>query len=256
MKPIIGITCFCNLGKKNTEEVPYYRVSKNYIESIAKCGGVPLIIPVPLDKILLDDILTIIDGLFITGGRGNTVVGDRSEIKGRPRTLKGLDDNRYIADRYLIRVAMKRNIPFLGICRGMQMICETAGGRLNYEFLDEVDTGEILHRQKVSGNIPTHMIYLEKGSQLQRILGCTEIKVNSFHHQFCAEPGKNFKASAWAKNGIIEAIESPIYRFALGVQFHPEMLINDYPIFIKIFEAFIEESRKYRNNRNTRNYNK
>jgi len=249
MDPIIGITCFCNLGKRNTDETPYYRVSRNYIEPIIKCGGIPFIIPVFSEKNLSEKILDIIDGLFLTGGSGSTTKGDRIEIKERPRTLRGLDEKRYIADQYLIKAAMKRNMPFLGICRGMQMICETAGGKLSYKFLDEIDTGGVLHRQESRGNIPTHIISLEENSQLQKILGVPEIKVNSFHHQFCIEPGKNFKACAWAKNGIIEAIESPVYNFALGLQFHPEKMFNEYPIFIKIFKAFIEKSREYQNSK-------
>jgi putative glutamine amidotransferase len=82
---------------------------------------------------------------------------------------------------------------------------------------------------------------------LQKILGVKEINVNSFHNRFCIEPGKNFIASTWAKNGIIEAIESPIYRFALGLQFLPEMMFNDYPVFIKIFKAFLDKCREYKN---------
>jgi len=246
MNPIIGITCFCNLGKRNTNETPYYRVSRNYIEPIIKCGGIPFIIPVFSDKYLPEKILNIIDGLFITGGSGGTTKGDRREVKERPRILRALDEKRYIADRCLIDAAIKRNMPLLGICRGMQMICETTGGKLSDRFLDEIDTGGVLHRQKSSGDIPTHIINLEKGSQLEKILSVSEIKVNSFHHQFCIEPGKDFKVSAWAKNNIIEAIESPAYRFILGLQFHPEKMFKDYPVFIKIFEAFLEKCHEYK----------
>lgn len=249
MNPIIGISCFCNLGKRNTNETPYYRVNRNYIEPIVQCGGIPFIIPVFSNKNLSEEVLDSIDGLFLTGGSGGTTEGDRIEVKERPRTLRGLDEKRYVADRCLIEAAIKRNMPLLGICRGMQMICETVGGKLNYNFLDEIDTGGVLHRQKSKGNIPTHTISLKKGSQLQKILGVSEVKVNSFHSQFCIEPGENLEISAWAKNEIAEAIESPVYSFVLGLQFHPEKMFNDYPIFIKIFEAFIEKSREYQNSK-------
>jgi len=247
MNPIIGITCFCNLGKRNTDETPYYRVSRNYIEPIVQCGGIPFIIPVFSNKNLSEEVLDSIDGLFLTGGSGGTTEGDRIEVKERPRTLRGLDEKRYVADRCLIEAAIKRNMPLLGICRGMQMICETAGGKLSNKFLDEIDTGGVLHRQESSGDIPTHIINIEKGSQLEKILSVSEIKVNSFHHQFCVKPGENFKVSAWAKNNIIEAIESPVYRFAFGLQFHPEKMFNDYPIFIRIFKAFLDKCREYQN---------
>ena len=247
--PVIGISCFCNLGEKGTDETPYYRVSRNYIEPIIKCGGIPFIIPSFISESLSEKILNIIDGLVMTGGCGSSDKDDRIEVKEKPRTLRGQNERRYIADRYLIEAALKRNMPLMGMCRGMQMICETAGGNLNYKFLDEINTGGVLHRQENSGNVPTHMINLEEGSQLQRILGVPEIKVNSFHNQFCAEPGKNFKVSAWAKNKIVEAIESPIYRFVLGLQFHPEEMFNDYPVFIKIFEAFLKKSREYQNSK-------
>jgi len=249
MNPIIGISCFCNLGKKNTNETPYYRVSKNYIEPIIKCGGIPFIIPSFISESLSEKILNIIDGIVMTGGCGSSDKDDRIEVKEKPRTLRGQNERRYIADRYLIEAALKRNMPLMGMCRGMQMICETAGGKLNYNFLDEMDTGGVSHQQESSGNFPTHTINLEEGSQLQKILGVSEVDVNSFHNQFCAEPGKDFKASAWAKNKIVEVIESPIYRFALGLQFHPEKMFNEYPIFIKIFKAFIDKCREYKNSK-------
>jgi len=249
MDPIIGISCFCNLGKRNTDENPYYRIERHYIEPIIKCGGIPFIIPEFINESLSEKILNNIDGLIMSGGSGNSDKGDRIEVKGRPRTLRGQNKNRYIADSFLIKAALKRNMPLLGICRGMQMICEIAGGTLNYKFLDEIDTGGVLHRQKSKGNIPTHTISLKVGSQLQKILGVSEVKVNSFHSQFCIETGENLEISAWAKNEIAEAIESPIYRFVLGLQFHPEEMFNDYPIFIKIFEAFIEKSREYQNSK-------
>jgi len=249
MDPIIGISCFCNLGKRNTDENPYYRVSRNYIEPIIKCGGIPFIIPSFISESLAEKILNIIDGLVMSGGGGNSDKGDRIEVEGRPRTLRGQNERRYIADRYLIEAALKRNMPLMGMCRGMQMICEIAGGKLNYKFLDEMNTGEVSHRQKEKGNIPTHTISLKEGSQLRKILGVSEVKVNSFHSQFCIEPGENLEISAWAKNKIAEAIESSVYRFVLGLQFHPEEMFNDYPIFIKIFEAFIEKSREYQNSK-------
>ena len=249
MDPIIGISCFCNLGKRNTDENPYYRVSRNYIEPIIKCGGIPFIIPSFISESLAEKILNIIDGLVMSGGSGDSDKGDRIEVEGRPRTLRGQNERRYIADRYLIEAALKRNMPLMGMCRGMQMICEIAGGKLNYKFLDEMNTGEVSHRQKEKGNIPTHTISLKEGSQLRKILGVSEVKVNSFHSQFCIEPGENLEISAWAKNKIAEAIESSVYRFVLGLQFHPEEMFNDYPIFIKIFEAFIEKSREYQNSK-------
>lgn len=246
----VGITCFCNLGKKNTDEVPYYRVSKDYIESIEKCAGIPFIIPLFFNEDLCEKTLDIIDGLIVTGGKDDSVMGDRSEIEGKPRSLRGYDEKRYIFDQYLIVGALKRNMPLLGICRGMQMLCEVTEGKISPKFLDEIDTGGILHRQKREGCVPTHMINLQKGSKLQTILGVPEIRVNSFHHQFCAETGKDFKASAWAKNGIIEAIESPVYRFALGFQFHPEKMFKEYPIFLKIFRAFLGKCEEYHNSKN------
>ena len=249
MDPVIGISCFCNLGKIGTDETPYYRVSRNYIEPIIKCGGIPFIIPSFISESLSEKILNIIDGLIMTGGCGSSDKDDRIEVKEKPRTLRGQNERRYIADRYLIEAALKRNMPLMGMCRGMQMICEIAGGKLNDKFLDEIDTGGVLHQQESSGNFPTHMINLEEGSQLQKILEVKEININSFHNQFCVEPGKNFKASAWAKNGIIEAIESTVLNFALGLQFHPEMMFNEYPIFIKIFKVFVNKCREYKNSK-------
>ena len=250
MNPIIGISCFCNWGKKNTDENPYYRLERQYIEPIIKCGGIPFIIPEFINESLTEKILNNIDGLIMSGGSGGSDKGDRIEVEGRPRTLRGQNKNRYIADSFLIKAALRRNVPLMGMCRGMQMICEITGGKLNYEFLDEMDTGGVLHRQKCKGCIPTHTITLKEGSQLHKILGVSEIKVNSLHGQFCIEPGEKFEISAWAKNKITEAIESSAYRFVLGLQFHPEEMYKDYPIFLKIFEVFLEKCREYKNVKN------
>ena len=246
MNPIIGISCFCNLGKKNTKETPYYRIGRHYIEPIIKCGGTPFIIPEFIDEDLTEKILSSIDGLIISGGSGGIDKGDRIEVRGRPRTLRGQNKNRYIADSLLIKTALRKNMPLMGMCRGMQMICEVTGGKLNYKFLDEIDTGNIVHRQKCKGKIPTHMIELKEGSMLQKILGVSKIKVNSLHSQFCTKTGEKFEISAWAKNKITEAIESPAYRFALGLQFHPEEMCDEYPEFLKIFETFIEKCQEYK----------
>jgi len=250
MFPLAGITCFCNLGKKNTNEVPYYRLNKDYVESIEKCGGMPFIIPLFSDKDLFEEALDIIDGLIVTGGKGDSVIGDRGEAKGNPRLLRERDEKRYVFERYLIEGALKRDMPLLGICRGMQMLCEVTGGKISPEFLNEIDTGGILHKQKEAEDVPTHMINLQKDSKLQNILGVSEIKVNSFHIQFCVETGKDLKISAWARKEITEAIESPVHRFALGLQFHPERMFKKYPTFLKIFKAFLDKCQEYHNSKN------
>ena len=143
MDPIIGISCFYNLGKKNTDENPYYRIDRHYIEPIIKYGGIPFIIPEFINENLSDNIMNNIDGLVMSGGSGNSDKGDRIEVEGRPRTLRGQNKNRYIADSFLIKAALKRNMPLLGMCRGMQMICEIAGGKLNYKFLEIGESVEV-----------------------------------------------------------------------------------------------------------------
>lgn len=246
MKKLIGVTCFFNNGRKGTTEKPYYRLNRDYCEAIEDSGGLPVILPIVEPKEIIAGLVERIDGLFLTGGKGSCVVGDATEVIENPRDLRGYDPVRYDFERKLLEAAMGKGIPIIGTCRGMQMICEVCGGTMGTEFLipSERETFGVEHRQKEDGKIPTHTVELETGSLLHSILGKTEIKVNSFHHQACKEVGEGFKVSALSAGGVIEAIEKPDYNFLLGLQFHPEKMYRDIPVFKKIFDQFILSCEK------------
>ncbi len=140
----------------------------------------------------------------------------------------------------LVRMALDMDMPVLGVCGGHQMLNIVAGGTIYQDIHSQTDS-VIKHRQELIQSVPSHYVIIEQGSKLHEIHKTTEIRVNSTHHQAVRDLGDGFVVTARAKDGIIEAIEAPKRRFAVGVQWHPESLASEFPIFQKIFDAFVEE---------------
>lgn len=208
--PVIGIT---SNQKEDTS-----RVANHYVRSVITAGGIPLVIPQCSDLSLLGGILGRIDALLLTGG------GDISpRLLGQESIpqIDCVDEGRDREEIALVRMAMQRQMPLLGICRGHQVLNVACGGT-NYRDIPSEHPFPVLeHSQKEARNIPTHTVRIVEGSLLGRILGVGEIAVNSFHHQGVSGVAPGFIQTAAADDGINEAIELPHYP-VLGVQWHPE----------------------------------
>lgn len=122
----------------------------------------------------------------------------------------------------VLKMAADRNIPILGICRGLQLMNVAFGGTL-YQDLPTQHPSSVNHRQKESGTTPTHPISIIKESKLAEITGQEVLQVNTFHHQAIRKLAPGFKITAWAPDSIAEAIEAYPIRQMIGVQFHPEI---------------------------------
>jgi putative glutamine amidotransferase len=143
----------------------------------------------------------------------------------------------------LFKKAYEKRIPILGICRGMQVINVALGGTL-YQDINMQVKNSAGHRFQNSIIVQLHhKVEIIEGSKLYNILGKKDITVNSFHHQSIKDIGKGLRATAYSNDGIIEGIESSKLDFLIGVQWHPEELIEKYPMFKSIFKTFIDICR-------------
>lgn len=237
MKPLIGIT------PSRIEEENSFGITFNYCRAVEKCGGIPLILSYTnYDDI--DSLINLLDGVLLTGG------GDPDPLLFGEEPLW---ENGYISptrDLYeliLCSQAIKRDIPVLGICRGMQIMCVASGGKL-YQDIKTQTGSKLKHRQEAPNYYPTHLVKVTYGSLLSMALGCTrddnELAVNSMHHQCVREPGEDFYAAAFSSDGLIEAIEHSENKFAIGVQWHPECMFEKSERQLNLFRLFIEKSKK------------
>ena len=198
-RPIIGITT-------NYEGVDA-TVRDRYYHQIIAAGGTPVLIPPVADRNVLLDTLETIDALLLTGGGDfNPLWADEEPSP----ALHNINNVRDLPELLITRLAFDRQIPMLGICRGVQTLAVALGGRVHQDISHEPTNYK--HSQDADRSEPTHTVEIEKGSVLYNIYKEERIFVNSFHHQAVAAPGERFKITARALDGVVEAIESSEHR--------------------------------------------
>jgi putative glutamine amidotransferase len=237
MKPVIGITPDFEQGKEG--ESDRYFVNEAYLSAVEQAEGIPLILPyadAPEEVALL---LDRIHGLIVTGGAfdidpsyyGETWTVEKGTIK----------DRRTHFEMAIAKQAMERDLPVLGICGGEQSINVALKGSLYQDILSQVK-GAMNHEQKHEKTQSMHEVKIASGTLLHKILDQESLEVNSTHHQSVKDPGSGLAVNAVAEDGIIEGIESTRHRFVLGVQWHPEQLVESVPPCRRIFEALVQEA--------------
>ena len=234
-KPLIGIT----LDEENIEtysKYPLYAVRKNYSESIEIAGGTCIFLSNNLKAI--NHYLKIIDGLLVTGGDFDIDPKLYGESK-KSKKVK-TKSNRTDFEFKITSKALKQEIPVLGICGGQQLINVVLGGTLIQHIPDAIQT-KINHEQKNPRNQGSHNVYIKKDTNLFKIVRNSKMFVNSAHHQAVDKLGNNLIASAFSDDGIIEAIESRKLNYCIGVQWHPEFLIDERDI--KIFRSLVNSAK-------------
>ena len=246
MKPLIGITG--NFGDKGCE------LAKGYYQSVLEAGGSPVVIPPYTDASAMSALLDELDGIILSGGSDmNPLLVGEEPIP----QLHGINPERDVPELMLIRQAYERQIPILGICRGIQMLAAALGGSIYQDLgVQYKDAPLIKHSQDLVREQASHTVYIEQDSMLGRIftqsgLGTGEkgeyvLPVNSFHHQAVRCPGELFKVSARSSDGVIEAMESNEHKSILGVQWHPEcfILAGDRS-HMPIFKWLVDESSNF-----------
>ncbi|GHH99803.1 gamma-glutamyl-gamma-aminobutyrate hydrolase family protein [Neobacillus kokaensis] len=230
-KPVIGITTWRRDLPNFTSEDDLYTLHFHYHRAVQEAGGIALLLP-HSNLADLQQYLQFFDGLVITGGGDVDPVLYGEVNKGQSFGIRTIADE---FERALIQEAGKRQIPTLGICRGHQIIQVAFGGNLLQDIYDTYPEHPKMGKEPPHSHL-IHPVILEKDSALEAIYGKEEITVNSLHHQCVSSVGEGFKVIGWSSDGMIEACQSETDWFALGVQWHPELLGSQGQ---QIFDFFI-----------------
>ena len=230
-RPVIGIT-------GNYEELTC-KLGSGYYQSVVKAGGVPLVIPPVADKHVIINTLERIDALILSGGGDINPLWAGEEPSEK---LHGINKERDLPELLIARLAYNRQIPMLGICRGIQTLATALGGKVSQDISD---AATIKHSQDADRSEATHSVSIDPDSTLHAIYESylsPLLCVNSFHHQAVTETGDKFRVVAKSVDGIVEAMESTEFKSVIGVQWHPECLEEGLPLF----QWLVGEAKSYR----------
>ena len=205
-----------------------------------------MIIPPVADKTVLADTLDRIDALMLSGGADiNPLYCGEEPVPG----LGGINCERDLPELLMARMAYNRQLPILGICRGIQTLAVALGGKVE----QDIKLTTVKHSQDADRSEPTHSVSIEKDSTLYKIYSGSKyftlhsslfpLYVNSFHHQAVSDAGPRFRVVGRAADGVIEAIESTEFKPILGVQWHPECMGAD---GLPVFQWLVDEARKFK----------
>ena len=229
LKPIIGIT--------SNIDATTHSLQNTYIQAVITGGGIPIVIPTGLESDA-QQITELIDGLIVTGG------GDMDPLLFNEEPVLKLGDvtpERDTIELELVNRMLAADKPILGICRGHQVINVALGGTLYQDIVSQHTAQLLQHNQKAKREHQSHIVHIERGTLLASIAAAEQIKVNSFHHQALKDVPSPLVISGKASDGIIEAIESTEHHFVIGVQWHPEALLDkDDQVSVRLFNAYMK----------------
>ena len=230
MKPIVGVMPLWDDKKDSIWMLP------GYLDGLMQAGGLPIMFPFTEDAQELEQLVNMCDGFLFTGGH------DVSPELYHEAPLEGLVDvcpKRDVMEGIVLRMALERDKPVLGICRGIQFINAFLGGTL-YQDLPTQHPSGTEHHQPQPYDRPIHDVGIIAGSPLHRCLGLEQLPVNSCHHQAVRRLAPSLEAMAYAPDGLVEAAYMPGKRFLWAVQWHPEFSYQTDAHSRAIFRAFAE----------------
>lgn len=237
-KPIIGITANFNEGNACLAEA--------YYASVLAAGGVPLLIPPYIERDALVDTLDAVDAVVLSGGADI----DPRYMNEEPdySLLHTINPKRDAQELLLVRLAVDRQLPILGICRGVQTLAAALGGGVLQDIYAALGNALLNHDQSEERGVATHDVRIEKGTRLSQIFACDTLAVNTFHHQAVSRVPQGFVVSARATDGVVEAMEAVDGRSIMGVQWHPESFImkDGNRCMLPLFNWVVGEAALYR----------
>lgn len=237
MRPLIGVTPDYNPGHRKITRggEPTFFLRARYARAIREGGGVPVVLPPCGDPAEIRRWLGVLSGVLLTGSGPDIDPAVYGEKRKFPFDLMSRERSEF--EIALARAALRRDVPILGICGGMQILNVACGGTLIQDIRRQIKR-PLNHRR---GH---HAIRLAPDTLLSRIFQRGALRVNSSHHQAVARIGRGLIADAHASDSIIEGIEAPDARFAVGVQWHPECVSDKDPVQNRLFRAFIAAATK------------
>jgi len=233
-RPRIGVTLDAD------EAARRYELPRAYADAVLAAGGLPILLPHAVEA--AGAYLALLDGLVVTGGAFDVP----PELYGEaPRTECGpTKPERTAFEKDLLEAALAARLPVLGVCGGMQLLNVVRGGTLHQDLAR--DAGLPGHAQPAPKDVPSHAVAVAAGTQLAALLGAGELRVNSTHHQAVKDAGTGVLVSARAPDGVVEAIELPDLRFALGVQWHPEAVASHEPRHAALYRGLVAAAGDFR----------
>jgi putative glutamine amidotransferase len=239
--PVIGITGRTDQSAR-PPNMPLVAVTETYVQAVRLGAGAPVIVPPHLEEAELGSIFEHLDGLVLSGGGDVLPAAFGEEDSG---LLWSVDERRDRTELALARWALTEGLPLLAICRGLQVLNVAAGGTLIQDIPTQV--AHALTHSTVAGRpiaVVAHTVDVAPGSRLAALFRAGELGVNSAHHQAVKAVGAGLVVTARAPDGIIEGLEQPDHPFCVGVQWHPEAMVERYPTMRRPFEALVEAAQR------------
>jgi putative glutamine amidotransferase len=236
MLPVIGVTT--QISEKKVH------VNRDYMQAIMEAGGIPIAIPFLSNNTALQQLVHACDGLLLSGGED---LDPQMYGEDPHPALDVIVPERDDLEMRVLRLFLEQDKPIFAICRGCQILNVAMGGDL-YQDLPSQKSSDVNHNQKAPRDYPYHSIAIKQESLLFRVLQAEKIRVNTYHHQAAKQVKAPLVVSAVAADGVIEAIESTLHTYVLGVQWHPEgMAISHDPHAKRLFSVFIEACEQKNN---------
>jgi len=236
VRPRIGISVNAEDFGKGKQGI---YLGADYSDAVYAAGGLALALPFHSEPEVIAEIADELDGLLLSGG----VDLDPSYFGEEPRLGLGeISPVRDAMEALLVQAMMARQKPVLGICRGIQVMNAVLGGTL-YQDLPTEWEGQLQHAQRAPRQHMSHVVHVTAGSRLAAIYEELTVPVNTFHHQAVRKLATGFVASAYSRDGLIEAIELPSANFAIGVQWHPENLWRIHEGHRRLFTHFVQAAK-------------
>ncbi len=239
-RPVIGLTSYRQRAQTGVWDVTASFLPAVYIDAVTKAGGIAVLLPPqdPVDPAIAAQVVDGLDGLIVTGG--GDVAPERYGAERHDKT-DPLNAMRDAWEDALLAAAIDREVPFLGICRGLQVLNVNRGGTLLQHLPDVVGDDRY---NKGGGNFATNSVEIDEGTELSGLLdGDRELDVKSYHHQAVQDVGAGLRVTARSGDGTIQALELEGVPFGVAVQWHPE---EDAAEDVRLFAGLIDAAKTHR----------